>query len=120
MNEERPAFPLLRDVAPALVSELQGLLLDRGERDLAGKVAGLAIRELCPCTDDFCATFYAVPRHRPGPAPGSRTIRLAAAEGYLNVDVDASDIIGIEILFRDKLRAKIRAAAPQGGGEPTR
>jgi hypothetical protein len=95
MNEEHPVLPLLREVAPELVSEPQRLLLDQGEPGLAGKVAGLAIRELCPCSDDFCATFYTVPLHRPGPAPGSRTVQLAPAAGYLNVDADASDILGV-------------------------
>jgi hypothetical protein len=112
MSEAPQAFPLLSEVAPELMSELQRLLLDQSEPDLADKVAGLAIVELCPCSDDFCATFYTAPRHRPGPARGSRTIQLAPAEGYLNVDVDASDILGVEILFRDELRARIRAALP--------
>ena len=110
MSKQLSAFPLLRDVAPELSSELQRLLLDQGEPDLAGKAADLTIRELCPCGDDFCATFYTLPRGTAGPTAGRRTITLKPAAGYLNVDVDRSGILGIEILYRDGLRAKIRAA----------
>jgi hypothetical protein len=51
-----------------------------------------------------------VPRGTAGPTAGRRTIALKPAAGYLNVDVDRSGILGIEILYRDGLRAKIRAA----------
>ena len=102
--------PLLRDIAPELVPELQRLLTARGEHGLAAKAAELVILRLCPCSDDFYSTFYSAPQRSGDSAPGRLTIELAAETGILNVDIEGADIVGVEILFRDELRAKIRAA----------
>ena len=104
------AAPFLRDIAPALVSELQRLLMTCGEPALAAKAAGLSIVALCPCGDGFCSTFYTGAQRSGSPAPGRHTIALAPDAGILNVDVEGADILGVEILFRDELRVKIRGA----------
>jgi hypothetical protein len=104
------AIRRLRDVGPELVSELQSLLTEQGEPGLAAQAAELAIVELCSCGNAFCATFYAQPRPSGAYGLELRTILLRPRAGMLIVDVVGPDIVGVEILYRDELRTKIRAA----------
>ncbi len=103
---------LLKNVAPELVSELQRLLAEEGEHDLAAQVETILIVDRCRCGDHFCATFYAVPRPGGPWGAGHRTIALSPEKGYLNVDVLGPKIVEVEILYRDDLKAKIHAAMP--------
>jgi hypothetical protein len=91
---------------------MQNLLVEQGEHDLATQVAQLAIIELCPCGDAFCAMFYTAPRPGGTYGPALRTIPLGPRTGMLTVDVVGPDIVAVEILYRDELRTKIRAAVP--------
>ncbi|WP_264714998.1 hypothetical protein [Limobrevibacterium gyesilva] len=102
----------LLDLAPELVSELQQLLSREGEQVLANQVARLAIADRCRCGDDFCATFYTAPRPAGSYGPNHRTIALVPAQGMLSVDVVGNDIVAIEALYRDDLKAKIHVAMP--------
>jgi hypothetical protein len=102
----------LIDVAPELVSELQRLLAEEGESELASQAAQLCIVERCRCGDFFCSTFYTAPRLARCFGSGHRTIALEPDAGYLNVDVVGANIVQIEILYRADLRAKIHAALP--------
>jgi hypothetical protein len=77
---------------------------------LAAQAAELAIIELCPCGDAFRATFYTARRPNGSYGPDLRTILLMPLTGMLIVDVVGPDIVGVEVLYRDELRAKIRAA----------
>ena len=104
------ATPCLRNVAPELVTEMQSLLMEQGEHDLATQVVKLAIVELCSCGDSFCSTFHTVERSNSPRGLGHRTIALRPQRGILNVDVVGPDIVGIEILYRDEFRTNIRAA----------
>jgi hypothetical protein len=104
--------PRVIDVVPELVSELQRLLTERGEPALAAQVAQLRIIDRCRCGDHFCSTFYTAPRPTGAFGPGHRTIALVPETGYLNVDVVGYDIVQIELLYRDDLKAKIHAAMP--------
>jgi hypothetical protein len=102
----------LIDAAPELVSELQQLLAQEGEPELASQVAQLCIVERCRCGDFFCSTFYTASRPTGPFGPGHRTIALTPEAGYLNVDVVGANIVQVEILYRDDLRTKIQAALP--------
>jgi len=106
------AAPCLRDVAPELVGELQRLLVAQGEHGLADQVITLGIVELCPCDDCFCSTFYTVQRSSGAPSSDSRTIALRPQRGILNIDVVGARIVGVEVLYRDDIKTKIRAAMP--------
>jgi hypothetical protein len=101
--------PLLIDVAPELVLELERLLIQEGESALAARIRGLRIVDRCRCRADFCASFYTAPRPDGGFGTGHRTIGLSAD---LIVDAVGPDIAQVEVLFRDELKAKIDEAAP--------
>ena len=103
--------PRLIDVAPNLVLELEQMLVEEGEPALSAQVAGLRIVDRCRCGDDFCASFFTAPRPVGSYGPGHRTIALAPALGYLNVDVVGGDIVQVEVLYRDDVKAEIHAAA---------
>jgi hypothetical protein len=96
------------------LSELERLLIQEGESALAAQVRGLRIIERCRCGDDFCATFYVAAAPRPDGAfgPDLRSIALAPATGDLIVDAVGPDIMQVEVLFRDELKARIHAAVP--------
>lgn len=102
----------LVDVAPELVSELERLPVQEGESGLAAQVKDLRIVDRCRCGDDFCAAFYTAPRPAGAWGPDHRTIALAPEMGDLNVDVVGRDIVLVEVLFRDELKANIHAAVP--------
>jgi hypothetical protein len=104
--------PLLIDVVPELALELERLLIQDGESGLAACVSRLRIVDRCRCEDDFCASFYTAPRPIGAFGPGHRTVALAAETGYLNVDAIGPDIVQVEVLFRDELKARIHAAVP--------
>jgi hypothetical protein len=105
-------YPYLKGVSPALVVEVQHLLLQDGSPTLASLVAELHIVDHCRCGDNFCATFYTTERTRGPFGPDHRTIPVRPQMGVLNVDVIGSDIVAIEVLYRDDLRIKIHTAAP--------
>ena len=50
--------PLLGETLPAFAIQLQELLIEKGEPDLAAQVPTLSIFDRCRCGDDVCcATF---------------------------------------------------------------
>jgi hypothetical protein len=53
---------LLADVLPHFSTELQHLLTEKGEPELAAQVPGLMIFDRCRCGDNFCAIFYTQPK----------------------------------------------------------
>ncbi|HZU42947.1 MAG TPA: hypothetical protein VE994_09770 [Terriglobales bacterium] len=58
MNKDAETRLLLANTLPAFAAELQRLLTEAAEPELAAQVPGLAILDRCRCGDDFCATFY--------------------------------------------------------------
>jgi hypothetical protein len=98
---------LLTDVLPDLAAELQRLLTEAGETELAGQVPGLAILDRCRCGDDFCATFYTQPRPQGSYGPGHRNVALTPEEGMLILDVVGDKIACVEVLYRDDVRKKL-------------
>jgi hypothetical protein len=106
------AKSLLQDAVPELAAELQRLLSETGEHGAAAQIADLAIISRCRCGDAFCASFHTAPPPDGVHGPDHRTIRLAPGRGYLNVDVVGTDIVYVEVLYRDDLKGKILAAVP--------
>jgi hypothetical protein len=99
--------PLVVEIVPELAEELERELRASGDLDLADQVPGLRMKDLCPCGDDFCATFSTalVPE---GPAKKKR-YGVPLAHHSLIVHVLDREIVEVEVLFRDELRPKIRA-----------
>jgi hypothetical protein len=112
MHMEKEKRLLLTDTLPAFAAELQRLLNEKGEPELAAQVPSLSIFERCDCGDDFCATFYT--RHKPKGAygPGHRNVVLAPDSGTLILDVVEDQICCVEVLDCPEIREKLRAALP--------
>ena len=103
---------LLRDVFPLLSQELQELLINTGENDLASQVSGLRIVDRCRCGDDFCASFYTQPKPEGAYGPGHRNVALAPAEGMLILDAVDGVIAHVEVLYRNDIRQKLLVLQP--------
>jgi hypothetical protein len=78
---------LLTEVLPELARELEQLLKQKKEFDLAAEVATLAIVDRCRCGDDFCASFYRQPKPEGRYGGNHRSVDLDAAKGMLILDV---------------------------------
>jgi len=104
--------PLLCEVLPELASEVEALLSREGEAKLALQVQELRIVDRCRCGDDFCATLYTAPRPKGAWGPGHYTLSLDPEIGFLNVDVVKGKIVELEVLFRDKIRARLLQQLP--------
>jgi len=109
---EEIAAPLLADVLPSFATELQQLLTEKGESELAAQVPGLMIFDRCRCGDDFCSTFYTQPKPDGAYGPGHRNVVLAPDNGTLILDVVAEEIACIELLDRNDVRKKLLAVLP--------
>jgi hypothetical protein len=95
---------LLVDMFPALSMELQQLLVGQGEPRLAAQVPDIAVIDRCRCDDDFCGTFYVLPKPKGAYGPGHRNVALEPKEGMLILDVVADRIVAVEVLYRDEIR----------------
>jgi hypothetical protein len=104
--------PLVADVFPELATELETLLKAQGEDALAKQVAGLRIIERCRCGDDFCATFYTIPKPNGSWGPGYRGFDLDAPSGMIILGALNEKIADIEILYRDEIRNKLNILIP--------
>jgi hypothetical protein len=103
---------LLTDVLPKLAVELEQLLSEHGESELAAHVPTLAIVDRCRCGDDFCASFYTQPKPKGAYGPDHRSLDLDAEEGMVILDVVSGVIAHVEVLNRDDVRARLTAAFP--------
>jgi hypothetical protein len=104
--------PLLIDAMPELAQELESLLAKDGESDLAVQVRQLHIVDRCRCGDDFCATFYTVPRPNGAWGAGHRNISLDCETGMLILDVVNDKITCVEVLDRDEIRHRLHEVLP--------
>ena len=102
----------LSNVLPALAIELEQLLKNQGEAELAAQVVQLTIVDRCRCGDDFCSSFYTQPKPEGHYGPSHRCMDLDAAEGMLLVDVVAGKIAHVEVLNRSDIRHDLLAAMP--------
>ena len=92
--------PLLSEVLPDLVEELDYLLRERGAEPLCEQLRGLRIKSVCDCGDENCASFATAPEVKV-----ASTIELQAIEGYLIVDLNATgEICFIEVLHRPDVK----------------
>ena len=103
---------LLTEILPQLAVELEQLLKDKGEIELAAQVQRLKIVERCRCGDDFCGSFYTEPKPELAYGAGHRCMDLDAAEGMLLIDLVAGRIAYVEVLNRNDIRRKLMAALP--------
>jgi hypothetical protein len=110
MHVEKEKGLLLADVLPAFAAELQQLLEERGEPELAAQVPGLVIFDRCRCGDDLCATFYTKPKPQGSFGLGHRNVALMPDEVILDIVGDA--IAGVEVLYRGEVRQRLEAALP--------
>jgi len=75
-------------------------------------VVQLTIVDRCRCGDDFCSSFYTLPKPEGHYGPSHRCLDLDAAEGMLLVDVVAGKIAHVEVLNRSDIRHDLLAAMP--------
>jgi hypothetical protein len=107
MNQQPEKRLLLTEALPAFAAELQQLLIEYGELELAAQVSSLAILDRCRCGDDFCATFYTQPKPDGAYGPGHRNVALTPEEGMLILDVVDGKIACVEALDRKDVRQKL-------------
>jgi len=112
MQDQAEKSTRLSEVLPLLSQELERLLNDTGEANLASQVSGLRILERCRCGDDFCASFYTQPKPYGPYGPGHRNVILEPAKGMLILDVVDEIIAKVEILYRDDIRQTLLAVLP--------
>ena len=112
MSDHDRKSTVLSDAFPLLSQELQQLLRDAGETDLASQVPGLRIVDRCRCGDDFCASFYTLPKPNGAYGPGHRNVALTPAQGMLILDVVDDVIAQVEVLYRTDIRQKLLAVLP--------
>jgi hypothetical protein len=103
---------LLVEIFPALSTELQQLLEERGEPGLAAQVPKLKMIERCRCGDDFCGTFYVLPKPAGAYGPGHRNVSLEPERGMLILDIVNDKIAKVEVLYRDEIRQRLQIEFP--------
>jgi hypothetical protein len=104
--------PFIVDAFPELAQELETLLVKDGETELATQVQQLQIVDRCRCDNNFCATFYTVPRPSGSWGPGHRNISLDCERGMLILDVVNERLTCIEVLNREEIRQKLHEILP--------
>jgi hypothetical protein len=95
---------MLKEVLPGLADELTRLLVASGQKSLADQVQGLSIVDRCRCGDDFCASFYTLPKPDGGYGAGHGCFDLDAQEGMILLDVVNGCIAHVKVLNRDEVR----------------
>jgi hypothetical protein len=103
---------LVSEKFPELSQELQVLLLEIGEGQLAEQVPDLNLFDRCRCGDDFCATMYTQPKPAKSYGPSHRNIHLTPERGMIILDVDENRIACVEILYRDEIRNRLLDVLP--------
>jgi hypothetical protein len=104
--------PLLTDTLPAFAAELQQLLTEAGEPELAAQAPTLRIFDRCRCGDDFCATFYTQPKPESAYGPSHRNVVLAPDDGTVILDIVGEQVCCVEVLDRPEVRENLLAALP--------
>lgn len=112
MSDQIKKHDRVVDILPDLAAELQRLLMQDGQQDLAAQVADLRIVERCRCGDDFCATFYVQMEPRGSWGPTHRNLPLTPNAGMIILDIVNERIACVEVLYRDDVRKKLLAALP--------
>ena len=100
------------DSFPEFARELEALLLDSREPQLAAQIPELLITRRCDCEDDFCATFYTLADRYALSRTNAHCVNLDPQSGQIVVDVVSDRITGVEVLFRDDVRGRLRSLFP--------
>ena len=103
---------LLTEILPLFARELEQLLKNEGETELAAQVPRLNVEDRCRCGDDFCASFYTQPKPNRAYGPSHSCMELEPTVGMLILDVVGGAIVHVEVLNRDDVRQKLLAALP--------
>jgi len=98
---------LLINLFPEFAAELEQLLLEQGESELARQVSTLPLIDRCHCGDDFCGMFYVLPKPNGAYGAGHRNVSLEPKVGTLILDVVEERIAAVEILYRDTIRRRL-------------
>ena len=93
-----------KDVLPDLCAEIERDLRGQGDHHIANTVDFLRIYGLCPCTDDFCGSFYTAPRPNGKYGPGHRTMLLDSSPGMVILDVVDGIITFVELIDRPEVK----------------
>ena len=106
--------PLLSAAMAEFARELQLLLENDGQPELAAQVQGLRIVDRCRCGDDFCATFYSEPRPNGAWASLGRheCLALNAEEGMIILDLVDRRIVCVEVLDSQDVRKRLHNVLP--------
>ena len=104
--------PLVREALPTLAAELEGLLREDGEPNLASQVSALHMVERCRCSDSFCAMFYTAPPPAGAWGKPFRNVALLPAVGDLILDVLDERIVAVEVLDNPQVREVVRRLWP--------
>jgi hypothetical protein len=89
---------LLREIYPGFSHELISLLEAEDESDLAICAWDLRIIARCPCSNDFCQSFYTELPPEGAYGAGHRNVVLSPDRGMLILDVVDSRIMFVEVL----------------------
>jgi len=103
---------LLTNMFPELATELQELLSQKGEPELAAQISGLKVLDRCRCGDDFCGMFYVLPKPRGAYGPGHRNIPMEPNTGMMILDVVGDKIAAVEVLYRNEVRRRLLMEFP--------
>jgi hypothetical protein len=106
--------PLLSAAMAEFARELQLLLENDGQPELAAQVQGLRIVDRCRCGADFCATFYSEPRPNGAWASLGRheCLTLNAEEGMIILDLVDRRIVCVEVLDSQDVRKRLHNVLP--------
>ncbi len=92
--------PLLGDILPDLIEELAWLLRQTGAEPLIEQLRELRIESVCDCGEEACSSFATADEVKV-----AATVELPASEGYLIIDLDASErICFVEVLNRPDVK----------------
>jgi len=101
----------LRECLPELAAELESLLRNDNEMELAEQVQSLQIVDRCRCDSRSCATIYNVPKPN-GAWRGNHRNVVLDTEGLTVLDVLDERIVCIEMLDRDGITETIHRLLP--------
>jgi hypothetical protein len=102
---------LLKDALPGVAAEMARGFRLAERMDLADQVARLELVDRCPCSDDFCATFYTQPTES---WEGWAVERLVIDMPGLTCLYAVGGVIAwVELLWRPEVRDRLRELFPQ-------
>lgn len=102
---------LLKHVLPAVAAELVCGFRQEGRPDLAEQVGWLELVDRCPCSDDFCATFYTQPKES---WEGKKVERfILDMPGLSCLDTVDGVVAWVELLWRPDVQDRLLAIFPQ-------